>query len=186
MTKLSDSALVILSIACQRKGARVLPLTANLKGGAINVVLGSLHKRGLIEVVPAEGGDEIWREQDDVPVTLRATPAAFEALGIEGPAETTEAAPSPSPKARRRNATRAPRAQNTAGSVAPKRETKQDLLIGILRRPEGATLAEIIAATGWLNHTVRGAISGGLKKRLGLDVGSEKVEGRGRVYRLGG
>src|SRR5215207_1881789 len=67
MTKLSDTALVILSTACQREGARVLPLTANLKGGAINVVLGSLHKRGLIEAIPAEAGDEVWGEQDDAP-----------------------------------------------------------------------------------------------------------------------
>jgi len=50
--------------------------------------------------------------------------------------------------------------------------------------PDGSTIEEIIAATGWQSHTVRGAISGALKKKLGLEVTSEKVENRGRVYKL--
>jgi hypothetical protein len=53
----------------------------------------------------------------------------------------------------------------------------------MLERPEGATIEQIVAATGWQPHTVRGAFAGALKKRLGLTVTSEKVEGRGRVYR---
>ena len=53
------------------------------------------------------------------------------------------------------------------------------------RPRRGATIAEIVAATGWQPHTVRGAFAGALKKRLGLTVESEKVEGRGRVYRTG-
>jgi Protein of unknown function (DUF3489) len=54
----------------------------------------------------------------------------------------------------------------------------------MLRRPEGATIDEIVAATSWQPHTVRGAFAGALKKRLGLEVTSDKAEGRGRVYRL--
>ena len=54
----------------------------------------------------------------------------------------------------------------------------------MLRAPEGATIEEIVAATGWQPHTVRGALAGALKKKLGLEVTSEKVEGRGRVYRI--
>ena len=54
----------------------------------------------------------------------------------------------------------------------------------MLRSPEGATIAEVVAATGWQPHTVRGAITGALKKKLGLEVSSEKVDGRGRVYRI--
>ena len=54
----------------------------------------------------------------------------------------------------------------------------------MLRPPDGGTIEEIMAATGWLGHTVRGAMAGALKKKLGLEVTSEKVEGRGRVYRL--
>ena len=63
-------------------------------------------------------------------------------------------------------------------------DTKQAQLIAMLRRKEGATIAQIVAATGWLPHTVRGAFAGALKKKLGLTVTSEKVEGIGRVYRL--
>lgn len=54
----------------------------------------------------------------------------------------------------------------------------------MLRAPDGAAIEEIMAATGWQSHTVRGAMAGALKKKLGLEVSSEKVEGRGRVYRL--
>ena len=55
----------------------------------------------------------------------------------------------------------------------------------MLTRPEGATVPEVVEAMGWQPHTVRGAIAGALKKRLGLQISSEKVEGRGRVYRVG-
>ena len=57
-------------------------------------------------------------------------------------------------------------------------------LIAMLRAPDGATIEEIMAATGWQSHTVRGAMAGALKKKLGLEVTSEKVENRGRVYKL--
>ena len=79
------------------------------------------------------------------------------------------------------------RAAEAAAEAAPRRKregTKQALLIGLLDRPEGATIDEIVAATGWQPHTVRGAFAGALKKRLGLTVTSEKLEGRGRVYRI--
>ncbi len=56
----------------------------------------------------------------------------------------------------------------------------------MLRAPEGASIEEIVAATGWRSHTVRGAIAGALKKKLGLAVTSEKVAGRGRIYRIAG
>jgi len=55
----------------------------------------------------------------------------------------------------------------------------------MLRRPEGMTVEEATTTFGWQPHTVRGALYGALKKKLGLDVTSEKVEGRGRVYRIG-
>jgi hypothetical protein len=55
----------------------------------------------------------------------------------------------------------------------------------MLRAEGGATIEEIMAATQWAGHTARGFLSGALKKKLGLTVTSKKVEGRGRVYRLG-
>ena len=66
----------------------------------------------------------------------------------------------------------------------PKRASKQDAVIAMLRRPEGATVDEVASATGWQRHTVRGVFSGTLKKKLGLTVASAKEE-RGRVYRIG-
>ena len=62
--------------------------------------------------------------------------------------------------------------------------TKLASLITLLSRKDGATIADLTKATGWQAHSVRGAISGNLKKKLGLGVISEKVEGRGRVYRV--
>ena len=65
-------------------------------------------------------------------------------------------------------------------------DSKQAKLIEMLKRPDGATIDEIVKKFEWQPHTVRGAIAGALKKKLGLDVQSEKVEGRGRVYRIAG
>ena len=62
--------------------------------------------------------------------------------------------------------------------------TKQAKLIEMLRRPEGATIDQIVKATGWQKHTVRGAIAGALKKKLGLNVVSKKDEDGPRVYRI--
>ena len=62
--------------------------------------------------------------------------------------------------------------------------TKQAVLIELLKRPEGATLAQMTEATGWQVHTVRGAMAGALKKKLGLEITSEKQTGTDRVYRI--
>jgi hypothetical protein len=64
-----------------------------------------------------------------------------------------------------------------------KRPSKQDEVIAMLRRREGATVDEVATATGWQRHTVRGVFSGTLKKKLGLTIASAKEE-RGRVYRI--
>ncbi len=65
------------------------------------------------------------------------------------------------------------------------RQTKQALLISLLQRPQGASIAELVQATGWQNHSIRSAISFTLKKKLGLNVTSQRDEKRGRVYRIG-
>jgi hypothetical protein len=62
----------------------------------------------------------------------------------------------------------------------PKRPSKQDVVIAMLRQPEGATVEEVASVTGWQRHTVRGVFSG---KKLGLTLASAKEE-RGRVYRI--
>ena len=69
-------------------------------------------------------------------------------------------------------------------AATPRTESKQARLIEMLKRPEGATIDEMVKALTWQSHTIRGAMSGALKKKLGLKVDSEKVDGRGRVYRV--
>src|SRR5204862_4508331 len=64
-----------------------------------------------------------------------------------------------------------------------KRSSKQQAVIAMLQRPEGATVDEVARVMGWQRHTVRGLFSGTLKKKLGLTVASATEE-RGRVYRI--
>ncbi len=60
--------------------------------------------------------------------------------------------------------------------------SRSSLVLNVLQRPEGATIAQLVAATGWLPHTTRAALTG-LKKK-GLQVTSERAEGEERVYRV--
>ena len=62
--------------------------------------------------------------------------------------------------------------------------SKQAQVLAMLHRPEGATLAQICACTGWQQHTVRGTFAGAFKKKLGLDISSTKDQGAERVYRI--
>ena len=66
----------------------------------------------------------------------------------------------------------------------PREGTKQEQVLAMLRRPEGATIAQICEATNWQAHTVRGTFAGAFKKKLGLTVTSDKAEGGVRVYRI--
>ncbi len=75
----------------------------------------------------------------------------------------------------------------TSDEPRPRRQregTKQARMIDLLRRPEGATVAQIMHETGWLAHTCRGAMAGALKKKLGLTIISQKTEGHPRTYRI--
>ncbi len=74
----------------------------------------------------------------------------------------------------------APRNKTKPNTAPP--PTKIEVLLGLLSRPEGADIPEMMAATGWLSHSVRGALAGALKKR-GFKILSAKADGR-RVYRL--
>ncbi len=67
----------------------------------------------------------------------------------------------------------------------PRPATKLAQVLALLQRDDGATIAELAEATGWQAHTVRGALSGVIAKKLGHTVTSEKTEGRGRVYSIG-
>ena len=200
MTKLSDTQILILSAAAQRDGNIALPLPTSLRGGAAKKVVGALLAKGYLAEVPAgrEPGTLVWDETDDGHfTTLVATSEGLVAIGIEpegSDAPEADAAPDTATE----GAAEAPDASLDEGAPAGdtvavaaetkdrkvRTGTKQAMLIEMLRAPEGATIDEIVAATGWQPHTVRGAIAGALKKKLGLEVISEKVEGRGRIYKL--
>jgi Protein of unknown function (DUF3489) len=110
----------------------------------------------------------------------------------EAPAEPAQA---PAAAKRKANAKAAkPAKAVTVDKPAPRAGTKQAQMIELLKRPEGATVEQIATATGWQKHTIRGAISGALKKKMGLtveatrtrEVGPEKTGAkRGTtVYRI--
>ena len=67
--------------------------------------------------------------------------------------------------------------------LAPPATSKLDQLTSLLSRKDGATLADLMAATAWQAHSVRGAIAGALKKKRGLTIVSQKIDGL-RVYSL--
>ena len=190
MSQLSDSQLVVLNAACQRPDRCVFPVTARLKGNAAGNVLKSLLNKGLIKEVRAKRDDTVWRHDENRGrITLVATKAAFAALGIdpcdEGEDSQTDAADS-APAEIEIEPKQRPRAPRTKEPKTPRTRdgSKQAQLIAMLRRAKGATVDEIAEALSWQPHTVRGAIAGALKKKLGLEVTSEKDEKRGRVYRV--
>lgn len=167
--ELSDAQAIILSTACAREDGAVFPVTASLKGGAVGNVCKSLLKRALIEEIPATDLNTVYRHDEERgALSLHATPLAYKTLGITDTPD-GEAAVEPAPKALRQRS-----------------GTKQEALIAMLRAEGGATIDELAAALQWAPHTVRGAMSGALKKKLGLIITSEKVEVRGRVYQICG
>jgi Protein of unknown function (DUF3489) len=198
MTKLSDTQLVILGAAAQRADLSVLPLpdSLKLKGGALVKVMDSLRNRGLIRVLGADGGPErvvitsegmgaigVETEGDEASAGATEPDAAPTSAGADaaaGDAQAPAEADSAGAPARRRASRKvkaakaAPAASDSQGQPAgrptPRAGTKQAQMIQMLKRPEGATVEQIAAATGWLHHTIRGAISGALKKKLGLTV----------------
>lgn len=185
MTTPSDTQSLILSRAATRPGNLALPLPEGLVGAAAKMVVGKMIARGWLEEVEANlrRGEPMWRETGDGHgTTLIATEVGLEAIGIEA---VVASAVSSARKAKTKQAAeQTPDDTNTAKTVAIRAGTKQAQIIAMLQRPEGATVVEMVEASGWLAHTVRGSISGALKKKLGLPITAEKVEGRGTVYRL--
>jgi hypothetical protein len=156
-----------------------------LKGGAKLKMIASLAQRGLIE---QQGGQ--WRltataiaiikgeaqPEDVLPPSGTVAPAVTAITS----AQTTQPPDDPEMEA----AVAAAEASWQAVQATPRvrADSKQAQVIALLQRPQGTSIAEIMALTGWQAHSVRGLFAGTLKKR-GILVTSEKAEGGERVYR---
>ena len=195
MTKLTDTQLIVLTAAAGRDDGSILPLPDTIRGGAVTKVVDALITRGLAERI----------EDDRIAVDdlVRITSAGLAAINVD-PDDGTQAAndanddedgavAAPEPEEATTDADGATQAATADGEStgkpkrAPRRKregTKQATLITMLQRKQGATIAQIAEATGWRRHTIRGAISGALKKKLGLDVTSEKIDDGPRTYRI--
>ena len=204
--KLSDTQLMILSSASQRTDhAAVLP--PNLKGSAANKVANKLLNEKLLQELRAKDDMPIWRRGDDNrPYSLRITKAGLKAIEVEDVAGasdyiaaadpdkaaavdvSTEAKSSERPSRAKRSGakkTAAVSARATkASSDRVKPDSKQDRIVALLQRPEGANLDVLVKETGWQKHSVRGFLAGTVRKKLKLPLLSEKIDGV-RNYRIG-
>ncbi len=192
MPKLNDTQLVILSAAARRQDNTILPLPRSLKvnKAAATTVLRSLLKKGLVAERPAAADEAHWHQtRDGRRTALVITDAGLQAIGVDADENTGKQSRStkPPPKLRSRRAKPKPSGSMPMGRALPaviRPGTKQALLIDLLKRSKGATIAEMATKTGWHPHSVRGAISGTLKKKLGLAVTSEKPGDGPRRYRI--
>jgi hypothetical protein len=191
MTKLSltDHQRCALEAASRSANLNAWPLPQRLglsKGSATIVVKGLL-KKSLIEERAALGHDAIWREAEDGrPMTLVISKAGLAAVGMvaEIEAEQNPVADDPTQTADSTAQSGPTTAVSENQPRMPRAGTKLAALVGMLGREEGASVAEMVVATSWQRHTIRGIMSGALVKKFGLRIGSERVEGRGRVYRI--
>jgi hypothetical protein len=176
VTKPTETQTIILSAGAQRPENIALPLPKGLHGAAAKMTITKMIEHGWLQEVDANlcRGEPLWRETGDGHgTTLVVTDAGLLAIGIEPVVAKTMVAI-------REHAAKA----SEAPQPTPRSGTKQAMLIEMLQTAEGATMGEIVAATGWLAHTARGAMSGALGKKLGLVVTSTKEVERGRVYRI--
>lgn len=161
-SKLNDTKRTVLAGAASRTNLRVLPVPETLKvsEAMVDKMVRELLGAGLVAETPALESDVVWREADGVGTTLVITDAGLAAIGVE-PGTTPVELPASNAKT-----------------------SKQDRIVALLRRREGASIDEMTTATGWLPHSVRGWMSGAAKKRLGLELVSEKDGSGTRRYHV--
>jgi hypothetical protein len=193
-TKLSDAQLVILNAAAQRPDGSLLPLPDSVaaRGAALNrVMIEILCKRKLVEERRTISGAPEWRRDEDRrPLGLFITKAGLLALGIDDAEKTKPAQAAASMPREQKTGAAKPRRKGTKASpTSPKRraapsQSKQDVVIQMLRRRSGVTIGEIIAETGWQPHSVRGFFSRLVKTKLKLPLTSEVGKNGVRRYHV--
>ena len=167
-TQLGPAQHAILAHAINHTSGQIDWFPDHIKGGARKKVIDAMFNRALII---NDGTNWIVANE------------GYEALGMARAIAVIEVASDIDPKIEA--AVTAIEAAACAETKTPRtRDTsKQATVIRMLKRPEGATIPQIMAATGWLSHTVRGTFAGTFKKKLGLTLASDKGEGV-RVYRI--
>jgi Mn-dependent DtxR family transcriptional regulator len=182
MPKLTDTQLVILNTAAGRETRAVLPLPKSLKvnKGTATSVLKAMIAKGLLKERPAKPADEIWRQDGDGRGFILLISDAGLAV-LDPGAEVASKKPAAKPaKVDKRTLNRSKVATGN-GASAEKISTgkkrpggKVDAILTLVRRPEGAKIAELQKATGWQPHSVRAALTG-LRKR-GIKVTRERKD----------
>ena len=157
LPKVSPAQCLLLRTAARRADGRVIP-PDTLRGGARVKVLAALLQRGWIE--PADGGHVL-------------TDAGYAAIGQQRPMPPDDIQPMD-----------ATDDFQLLEGIPIRPSTKLAALVMALRRPQGATSLQLMLATGWQPHTVRGAISGMVRKKLGLNVVLAHNDSGERVYRV--
>jgi hypothetical protein len=198
--KLTDADRVILSSAGARDTGLVLPVPKSLQLSpkTLEPILRRLLAKGLLLERPLVADEKPWATSEDgTRTSLVIAPTGLEAVGL-GASEnsspqtpTGTAAPrakakglSKRPPSAKRPVAKPPTKPAVKAAAAVGTMSKLDTLVAALRQRKGATIPDLMEATGWQAHSVRGAISGSLKNKRKLNVVSATVEGRGRVYRI--
>ncbi len=198
-TRLTETQWLILSAASQRNDHCAM-LPPRLRGGAAQKVVKKLLDLGLVEAVRARGDLPVWRREDDgCAMALRLTSRGLERIqgdrGELGPkeqdrvlepgvgAKTEEKAFFSHRGRARRNGRSSVEAAAGRPASGARAGSKQARVISMLQRPEGATLQAIMAVTGWQPHSVRGFFSRVVRRKLGLELASDKA-GDQRLYRI--
>lgn len=153
--RLNDLQLILLTTAAKREDGSIFPPAESIaeQGERIGKAVTPLLRRGLIEEVPVEDRKRAWREDSQQAIGLAITSAGRAIIGAE---EEGKGASAQNPAS--------PQFDDKKLSPATGRETKAELVLGLLRRGEGATIADLIEGTGWLPHTTRAALTGLRKK----------------------
>lgn len=168
MPELTDTQALLLSTAAQRSDGSLLPPPSTLGTltDRIRKAVETLVRRTLAQEAEVTGPDRAWRSDGETHWGAVITDAGRKAIGIELSEAPEEKKDLGADAARNAESKAEP-----ALSITAVRQTKAAIVLELLRREQGATLAELIEATDWLPHTTRAALTGLRKKGHSVDRG---------------